>query len=846
MAFDLNTAKPVGSAPAAPRKFDLASAKPVAQPRPLDADGDGMQDLPSLPGEPSMPSAPAANPKKGYFGRVGDALGAANDAHAQNPGMLGTAEAAASAITGAIAPFIASARGLIGGYEPGNEEIADATYAPRGESGQAQTELLGELFSPLADTGADQALLGMVPEIPSGLPHGPRAPKAPKAAAELSEGKAALANIRKQGIKVTPKEASQITGDKNFFGRALQAIGGDTKISKDMAAKNRPVINKMGQKAVGADSLTEKGLQPVKDHGNAVYGEMSSLGPQQPTPELRSAIEKARGSAGKSTNRNTEIDKFVDGVLNEFGGDTVDSGQVVNRVRELRRDAQNSRKGEGDKRPTIQQEAVGEAQRAVADALDDFLELNASMAGKPELAQRYKDNRVRLAKVGTVEGASRAGNLNAKKVFEAKEKGAPLSGKLDDVAVAHEYAPESTAPVASESLMDAPGRNLGLMELPVAAAQAAARHMGVNKFLQSDLYQNMIGGREGGPHLAEHDTNPNAFPPRVAPEPAPPAPPSIDFAGELGLAPDVPYEALPGNVRFPEQRALAEALGLQLVEDVQPAGVAPNALRNTPDEINFEALSSEEVGPYRVNTDLPFNDARPLAGVQRGAAMDTGDLSIAPDAPRGPQDKMPPKPPGKPRQGGAPVERKPKPTPAAPQDAAQPPEGLSELGALIDQMLRTKRPQGDPLPITAEELGLTMVPEQMAPPPPAPKVDPRSADFFAAELQALDEMAQRQPQAATGARTQNNASGESSASVEAVNRVAAEKAAGQERYVINQDGTVIPLVGVDAVDASAKPGQVIVQKGVGAEKYTILDRGGLPAASARGRVNAALSSLEGG
>lgn len=844
MAFDLSTAKPVGQSapPAAPRKFDLSTAKPVQ--RPLDADGDGMQDLPSLPGEPSMPSAPSAAPKSSVLAP----LEASRNRLAQNPLELFSlpkagAEAALSMGTGMIAPFIASARGLIGGYEPGDQEIADATYEPSSPYAQDILSSIGEALMPISDSGADQALLGMVPEVPGGLPHGPRAPKP---AAPLTEGKATAARIRKQGIKLTPKEASEITGDKNYFGRTLQAIGGESRVSKDIAAANRPVINKLGQKAVGADSLTEDGLQPVKDAGNAVYSEMSSLGPVVPNNQLRGAIEKARGAATKSTQRNLEIDKFVDGVLNEFGdGQTVDAGQVVNRVRELRRDSSNSYKGEGDKRPTIQQEAVGEAQRAVADALDDFLEMNAAMAGKPELASRYKENRVRLAKVGTVEGATRAGNLNAKEVYEAKKKGAPLEGKLNEVAVAHEYAPESTSPLGSASVLEAPGRNLGLGDVIVATIQNAARHMGVRQLLESDFYQNMIAGKgpEPGPdgqpiHIAEHDTNPNAWPPRVAPEPAPP---SIDFEGELGLAPDGTFESLPGGVAAPVTgRNLAQEAGLQLVEDSTPAGVAPNSLRNTPDEVNFEAVNPEDVAPYRVNTDLPFSDARPLSGVQRGAAMDTGDLELLPDAPRGPQDTMPPKPRGKPRQGGAPVEPKPKPAPKAPPAEAQPPEGLSELGAMIDQMLKTKRAPEQAL--LEQLLGDPAMRGDTTPPPKVPPTDPVMARL----MQELDLLAAEQPAEAAGARVQNNASGESSASVEAVNRVAAEKAAGQDRFVINPDGTVIPLVGVDAVDASAKPGQVIVQKGVGAEKFTILDRGGLPAASARGRVNAALSSLEGG
>lgn len=647
--------------------------------------------------------------------------GVASDVAAQEssiPSVLqpiaGALESALSLGTGAVAPVPGAIKSALTG-QPYTEARNSYVYEPRSEPGKAAMGTVGAVSKPVTDIfGAASGgvsniaeALGLSPAdaeqfgaavtdigasaIPARAARAPAVERVVKSA-EKPEGRAAIENIRQQGLKLTPKEASQITGDRNYGGRLLQAIGGDAKVSKDIAAANRPVINEMGRKAVGAESLTEAGLKPVKDAGNAVYSEMSSLGKVAPDDTLRGAIEKARGTASKSTKRNTDIDKFVDGVLAEFG-DEVDAGQVVNRVRELRRDAANSRKGEGDKRPTIQQEALGEAQRKVADALDDFLELNAAIAGKPELAAKYKENRTRLAKVGTVESTSRAGNLNAKELYKQGKQGAPLSGKLKDVATAHEYAPESTAPVGAETLMEAPGRNLSLTDLLLAAPQAVARHMGVNKLLQSDFYQNMIGGKAGGPHLAEHDTNPNAFPPQAAPEPVAPVPPSVNFEGELGLTQDVPYEALPGNVSQQVQngRQLAEALGLQLEEAVTPRGAGPNALRNSPDELNFEAVSPEEVGPYRVNTDMPLTDARPLAGVQRGAAMDTGDLQLMPESGPGPYEELPPAPRGKPRQGGATPQPAPRSAPAAPAAETVPPEGLSELGALIDQMLNTKR-----------------------------------------------------------------------------------------------------------------------------------------------------------
>jgi hypothetical protein len=94
---------------------------------------------------------------------------------------------------------------------------------------------------------------------------------------------------------------------------------------------------------------------------------------------------------------------------------------------------------------------------------------------------------------------------------------------------------------------------------------------------------------------------------------------------------------------------------------------------------------------------------------------------------------------------------------------------------------------------------------------------------------------------------QNNASGESAASIEAQSRRDQERAAGQSRMLIEPNGEVIPLTGVDAVDAHARPGQVIVQRGIGEDTagWTILSHGdNVPPRLAQGRVNASRARLD--
>lgn len=91
---------------------------------------------------------------------------------------------------------------------------------------------------------------------------------------------------------------------------------------------------------------------------------------------------------------------------------------------------------------------------------------------------------------------------------------------------------------------------------------------------------------------------------------------------------------------------------------------------------------------------------------------------------------------------------------------------------------------------------------------------------------------------------EQNASGESAASLEAQSRVREEEARGRLRFQIDPDGNVTPLRGVDSVDVKAPPGHVIVQAGVGADPWTVLDRGGLPAAHTKGLLARAGENLD--
>src|SRR5574340_526946 len=135
--------------------------------------------------------------------------------------------------------------------------------------------------------------------------------------------------------------------------------------------------------------------------------------------------------------------------------------------------------------------------------------------------------------------------------------------------------------------------------------------------------------------------------------------------------------------------------------------------------------------------------------------------------------------------------------------------------------------------------------------PDAPVAKTRTKAAQRVQEKAYDLLKQRDPSFSfAGERPResvhaNNASGESAASLEAINRQRDEQAQGRTRALIDRYGNVEPLAGADAVDAKARDGQVIVQRGIGREPWTVLDHGGdISPAVAQGKVNRARSELD--
>lgn len=819
-------------------------------------------------------TAPVAAPGRGQ-GAVNDFIADVGDVPLLGP-LYGAAESASTLVSSMVAPALASVRGAVTGKEPTNQDIEDFTYSPRTAPGRALNNLAGAVAKPVADvaqeTGADVALLPLAPELNSvaSVPRVPKTKPTP-APANMADPKTAA---RAAGYKLLPSEAG---GGK--VSQALESLGGP-QVKKDFRKVNEKTTTKLAKEDIGADSLDEKGIAKVRETGDAAYDAMSGIGALSADDQVLGAVRGLSPRQGMRANPDiADLQANFEGLL----GQEWDAANVVAEVRQLRKEANaNSSPPAMGAKPDPKKQSLAQAQIKLANALDDWLERNAQAVGQPEIATQYREARRRLAKTASVERATSGGKTDVRNLERQDERGVPHSGRLKVASQTGEYFPESTGAVSGPDINVTPDSLFGTVR---QFAQSNLLRPVISRLLQSDFYQNRLGqtladtGPEGA--LGSYfDAPPPSQPYAPFAEPAAPGPlprtqaesmrVANTLAGDLQLAPEGPTPDLP-----PAPSRLTADTPPPVRGDVRFTASQPRAATDLAGELGIAPEVAAEGIPYRpapvANSDLALLEDAPVRPGQRDLASELGLApegltldTVSPEGPfafaRGERYAPDPRAASAPRTAtirepgarGYEVER----TVDLASDLGLVPEletapdGLTRVmparGRIGSGSGGTIRPGSYEVTVGNDRVA-TQVPRGLADEliegtDSSPELN--DMDSLMAELNQL--ALRQRPSAAGRARTQNNASGESAASVEAVNRVAAEKAAKQDRFLIDKDGTVTPLIGVDAVDASAKPGQVIVQRGVGAEKYTILDRGGLAAGAARGRVNAALSSLDGG
>ena len=219
-----------------------------------------------------------------------------------------------------------------------------------------------------------------------------------------------VAAAREAGIKLTPTQAQAPGG---AIGRGIESLTGTAKLERALSRANAPTIARLAGEDLGIDGpLGRAALKGAKAAPNAVYAEVSRLGNIPVDDAFRQKIAGIAAPGVGSFNFDTPADiarlKEGYGALQSF-----DAGDAVAKTRQLRRDA-GANIGA---RYNPMQQALGHAQRAVADALEDQIDrhLQAIANGRAPTVERtapvYDPAKAPLPKRNMVESDPREDSI---------------------------------------------------------------------------------------------------------------------------------------------------------------------------------------------------------------------------------------------------------------------------------------------------------------------------------------------------------------------------------------------------------------------------------------------------
>jgi hypothetical protein len=337
-------------------------------------------------------------------------------------------------------------------YKPSNPKSATmrAVTAPArafGESGQQINEYvtkktgnpyLGDIAGagPLAVANAMGVKAAMPARgnfagqsyaIPERVPGTP-APPAP----EKTPQQAAIENARQAGYKLAPDKADAPGGT------TVAKMAGHADLEREMSIGNATITDELAKRSIGLQKdrqLSAGVFKELKDKASRPYGELAKTGKVTADDAYRADIAKITDRTGAASFAE-DTPRAVVNLKRIYGNkQAFDAGDAVAKIRQLREDARQNLKAHGDP----EKNALGHAQRAVADALDARLARHVEAKGLGDLAKRYQDARVQLAKIHSVEDAFDGGHVSARELYQQKNRGVPLSGELKLVADSYEF-----------------------------------------------------------------------------------------------------------------------------------------------------------------------------------------------------------------------------------------------------------------------------------------------------------------------------------------------------------------------------------------------------------------------
>lgn len=310
----------------------------------------------------------------------------------------------------------------------------------------------------------------------------------------------AVSLAKKYGIRITPSMAGGAP-----MGDLAEAASGVPNLQKGAIRINNKIVDEVAKKEIGLNPkqpITESALKDAEKAPAEIYRKVEGLGKIDTGPEYQQELAAAKQPFKEMGEdfpeyTNPEVDKLVD----SFSKPSFRSKSAVQAMRELRNQSKkNLRVYDPSKN------ALGIAQRKIANALENQIERHLQGTDNEELLNQFRGARTQFAKINTVRDAMSptTGNIDPQELAKQLKRGVPLSGGLRDIADLATNFPQ-VMKLAQKTSQWGPYSRIDyllggysvLKHDPLLLAAVASRPV-VKHALLSDLYQSRLTGEPGG------------------------------------------------------------------------------------------------------------------------------------------------------------------------------------------------------------------------------------------------------------------------------------------------------------------------------------------------------------
>jgi len=316
---------------------------------------------------------------------------------------------------------------------------------------------------------------------------------------------------RQEGYVIPPSQTKP-----GMVSGTLEGVSGKAQTWLHAAAKNQDTTQRLAAKSVGLkpEDLSPANLASIRSDAGQVYAELAKQQPFKPDAQFQSdLLQLSRRNRMLEANFPTLVKSEVDALVKSMqGGRPINSEAAVEAIKQFRADATKNLSSMENK-PAM--EALGKAQKAAADALENLIDRNLRAQGKPDLVTDFRNARQTIAKTYSLEEAINpaTGSIDANKISKAWRSGDRLSGELLKIAKFGAAFPEAAKNVTTRSVLPVSpldlyaGAGLGGVGIasgnPLLAATALARPA-IRSAILSKPYQQYLAATPGtGPRLAD-------------------------------------------------------------------------------------------------------------------------------------------------------------------------------------------------------------------------------------------------------------------------------------------------------------------------------------------------------